>query len=489
MRNESSPTSATRRDGKTSSACEGAGWVWILIGACVVFFGAVITGSTVFVTKNPRLFWGSDSGNPVATKLEGWLDNGGDLIAIIDDLGDQAVADDNRDVRAMEAVLKKLMAEPGNAPEIGRVATLIIDSESIWPQVQYDEYVDPVIHAWIRKVASEDEASEEETDAVFDCLEASAWNYTEGVGKRIARLANDGFAQESDRWWGLFEQLVPGETTLEKMMAEFTRELPPGNACRALLYRANDLKLNEEWDGKHPFDTPAGAAVLKTWLSGEDDSSYTAATALALVSEEIRAELLPLGLVHPDPSVQLEAAWAELEGAGDDPDPAALARLVKGCLNLAESRLSVSLLEETGYGDAVPEAAREPGFIAKAEMVESLIQPNELGEMPLSISEYDSRTLVWPPDAEDGVMPDPAPVYLFAFTYPDKDATATGYGFVSSTGPWVSFTRYDSPPPAETLYAEQCALEFSWEQEDENAPAMTREEAYDLLKLHNPKGL
>ena len=459
-------------------------WAWVLIAVCVGFFGLAVVGSTVFVVKNPRVFWGFDKGNPVATELEGWLDDGGDLNVIIDELGDQAVADDGRDVRAMEAVLKKLMAESGKAPEIGRVAELIIDSEDVWAQVQYDEYVDPVTWAWTRKVAAKEEVADEEVEAVFDCLEASAWNYTEGVGKRIVGLANDGFAKDSDRWWGLFEQLVPEETTFENMMAEFTRELPPGNAGRALLYRANGLKLDEGWDGAHPFDTADGAARLKKWLSTGDDSSFTAAVALAFVSDKIRAELLPFGLEHPIPDVQLEAAWAELKGATDNPDPAALARLVKGCLDLAESRTSIDYLEETGYDDSVPEAAREPSFAAKAEMVDWLTHPNELGGMPLSISEYDTRTLVWPPEAEEGIMPDPAPVYLFEFTYPEEDTTATGYGIVSDGWAWSSFTRYDSPPSAETLYAEQCALELTWNLEDDDAPDVTREEALKILKLH-----
>ncbi len=463
-------------------------WGWLLCGGVALF--VVLGGGFAISTiaKDPGIIHGRDKGCLVATTIEDWLESGGDLGEKIAALGDDAVADDSRDIHAMKnALIKLTSAKQVDGEEISQVVELIQGSENTWVMVTFDDEVFPVIKRWARRVGKSD-ASEEEQAGIFGGLRAAAWNFSPGAGGLIVELVNAGFAPDSEEWSGVFGLMEPDESTFKKMIRRFRKSPPRNGIGRALLSRANRLRLDGAWNGDHPYDSLEGAKILRSWLEADTEGSFDAAVSLAFVSSEIRKALLPLALSHPDSSVQLEGAWAELESGGDSPDPAALKRLITGAENLEESTVATRYLEETGYEESVPDIANDPGWRAKAQMVEWLMHPAELGKAPLSITEYDYQELIWPPNLEDGVPAASEPIYLFAFTYLDEgeETPSESFGIVHSTFTWSNFDKYDARPTAKELYGKLCALELTWEEEEEDAPEVTPSEALEMIKKANP---
>ncbi|MBK1828026.1 alpha/beta hydrolase family protein [Haloferula rosea] len=421
--------------------------------------------------------WDVVHNKPVDEVLARWMEEGGDLREMLDELGEEVAVDDLGDLAAMVRALKTCAEKDGDeaAEDMATVVSLIEYCYEDDVLMEFEEEAAVIIHKWLRKHA-ESEASEEQQRAILDVVETLIWNIDGRVSELISNWLEDGFAEGHWRWEGVFDAFDCDDGIFEELLESFEGQPPAGPTGAMLLTRINRMHFDEEWEGDHPYDTPAGAKCLKDWLAPESDDAFAAGFGLAFVNDETREGLVELGLRHPSPSVRMEVAWSDVRTDGD----LGLEYLQKACLDVGWSELAVSYLEELELADEVPAAAREPDFVAKADMADWLRHPNELGEVPETLEQIDAQELYWPPSEEKQMM------RIFRFTHLPKEGAEpeTYYGFVGSTT-WSSFEEFDEEPSIETLYAGQCARELNWHREGEG-DEVSAEKALELLKKHNP---
>ncbi|MGC1276194.1 MAG: hypothetical protein WBC44_21025 [Planctomycetaceae bacterium] len=282
---------------------------------------------------------------------------------------------------------------------------------------------------------------------------------TEDV-ERVASAARSPTLRDRSLWSVIFETLDEDHPLRRPILEALREPLPGGFAGVAYLDFANALAREEPID--HPFDTADGQARLEALLIDSDEGrhsyAHSAAAALPFIAEPPRGRLLALGLDHPAGRVQLEAAWASAKigsRAGVD-------FLARACLDVKVSGVATAYLEELGELNAIPARAKNPDFVAVAEMCRWLAHPMEYGRAPDDAELFDARTLAWPPANE------PRRFWLVKYRYdgalPDG-GDEVGVGMVGSiTFALFGETTADLPP--EDVYALHCC----WELEVENDP-------------------
>jgi hypothetical protein len=293
---------------------------------------------------------------------------------------------------------------------------------------------------------------------------------------RIADAARSPALHDHPLWAVVF-QTIDDEHPLRDALLDALRDpLPQGFAAIAYLDFANSLARGQSLS--HPFDAPAGHAMLEGWLAGRDEDhhsfAHSAAAALPFVSEPPRGRLLALGLDHPAANVQLEAAWASAKIGSR----AGIDVLSRACLDPKTSAVAVTYLEELSELNAIPAKAKNPDFAAVAEMCRWLAHPMEFGRPPDEAELYDARTLFWPPANE------PRHLRLVRYRYrggrPDGSDEA-GVGLVGSIT-FALFGEATADLPPEDVYALHCC----WELEVENDPRAPAERSVaagrDLLR-------
>ena len=422
----------------------------------------------------------------LAGELKRWTKQGGDLDAVLDNLGESdSVPDSTADVHALRDALRHLgRDEPdaGTAKTYARLAGLGETIEKEQVSQLFASVVAVELRKWARAHAKKGgKLSPEAEGDALRVLQAVAWQGTKLDGEIVADAALSGFAADKTEWGGVFKAIYTDDDGFEGMMARFG-EKPPGDMVgSALLERANRAYLDDEWKGKHPYDSRTGAAKLTAWLDppGEDEEAYaafSAALALAFIGDTHRGDLTAKAIAHPDTDVQLEGAWSDVKTGGK----AGLVYLQKACEDLEWSVTAKSYLRELKREDAIPAAAKEPEFAARAKMVDWLKHPNELGEPPASLDVFDKRELYWPPGEKR------IPVWLFKFTYrfDEEKPLNTAYGMVGGTT-WSSFQEFESEPGYEELYVHHCRLELERNKEESDETEVTEEEARKLLAERN----
>ena len=240
-------------------------------------------------------------------------------------------------------------------------------------------------------------------------------------------------------------------------------------------YRSGDPTI-------HPFNSPWGAEFLSYWLNGlcsatpdpnvvaelrESESSLNCGDlmrplvgTLRYVSPEIREQLLPVAMRHPDPEIQITAA-------------AIAARFGKeaGWKLLQHYALDPQYGEEAFYWfrllrreDLLPPAARNSEFRLKASCVtysgmRSSLMSNGYGDrFPDQIKVLDQRKLDWP------LVAGPKMVAIVGFVVWDKYGLGAewtelkvAYEGLSSLEEWAwVWDDSDSSRPFEDAYAIAC---------------------------------
>src|SRR5262249_47660324 len=138
-----------------------------------------------------------------------------------------------------------------------------------------------------------------------------------------------------------------------RVFAAFSHPLPEGFMAMTLLDAANRYFLD---DGEmvHPFDSDQGVEKLKAWLRDPDPEHFSyassATVALPFIGHPAQTELFRIAMAHPDPKVQLEAAWA----ATKSERPGGLQKLVSLCNDVKLSTRAKKYLEELGHESAIP---------------------------------------------------------------------------------------------------------------------------------------
>lgn len=275
---------------------------------------------------------------------------------------------------------------------------------------------------------------------------------------RVAAAARDPDLEHDSLWSVIFQSIGEGYPLQNELIDVLSDPLPVGSAAVAYLDFVNAAA--GESPLRHPFDTPAGAALLEAWFADGSSQSRarSAASTLSFLSETRREQLIKLGRHHPSIEVQLQAMFA----AAKFGDRKAVEGLSQACLDPRVSATAVVFLENLGELNAIPVRAKNPDFMAVSEMCRWLAHPMEFGRPPDEATLLDTRALHWPPANE------PRHLWLVRYVYrgvrPDGSDQAS-VGMVGS----ITFTLYDETAAdlrPEDVYALHCC----WELEVENDP-------------------
>ena len=295
-------------------------------------------------------------------------------------------------------------------------------------------------------------------DDLLFVLKVLAMYQDPGGLERTVAAVRAGLWAEDFLWLTVFEVYhAPHVLCLE--LAEGLREpLPEGLAAVGYLDHVNTLTLQGVLEG-HPFDTPAGIALLEAWLStGGASFAHSATAALPFLNPASREPLLTLALEHADPRVRLEAGWA----AATLGDAKGVELLVRACSDPRISRIAQAYLQEVGHPEQVPASVEEPDFKAQAELAHWLAHPQGFGRSPDAVELYDRRSLTWPPTEDEREL------WLVRFRFEPmgpEDAPTEGLGLVGSeTRVLPGEVRADMDP------AEAYALHCCWELEEKGDP-------------------
>lgn len=296
---------------------------------------------------------------------------------------------------------------------------------------------------------------ENEEDLIYALKIMAHFQSKEGA-QRIVEATRRPLAPDSYWWNHIFSELTNvnpiGESTLRAIRAP----LPDERIAAKLLSEANELMLTDSISD-HPFDTPAGHKQLEEWLVQtppksdldevyeENGRALDATVALAFINSDDRERLLKTAMKNESKDIQLEAAWAAAKAKFKFGTEA----LAEFCKDVHYAAKAKDYLEELEKKDAIPEAALEPNFAAKAEFSRWLQHPNELADIPDELEIVDQRELPWPPSGEM------KKVWLIRYTKKDTTGLEPDDVDIGMVGPmtWCFFYRNFTRRPIEDVYA------------------------------------
>ena len=402
--------------------------------------------------------------SPLQEALGRGLAPGGDPAGELDALG-ETVIETEGDARALAEAVARLA--PGLAKGEGRgpalrdrLTSLLHRLVELFQSVQNRETYEilraegvshllSVFDARLR-VADEDEA----TDLLF-LLKVAAMYRVEASVDRVAAAARSAMTSEGALWTVIFRAFDENHPYRIALLNRLRNPLPGGFAGAAYLDFANAI-AREGGLANHPYNTPDGRARLRAWLTDPAPKNagyaHVATAALPFIDRPERDDLLALAMDHPEPQVQLEAAWA----AGRLGSEAALKFLARSCLDHRHGKAAAAYLTELGHGGRIPAAALDPNFQAVAEMSRWLAHPSEFGRPPDEIAVADTRELFWPPTN------DRRRLWVVRYRYAparDGDRPEAGYGLVGSVT-FALFGESTADLPPEDVYALHCCWEL-----------------------------
>lgn len=296
---------------------------------------------------------------------------------------------------------------------------------------------------------------ENEEDLIYALKIMAHFQSKEGA-QRIVEATRRPLAPDSYWWNHIFSELTNvnpiGESTLRAIRAP----LPDERIAAKLLSEANELMLTDSISD-HPFDTPAGHKQLEEWLvqtppKSDPDEVYEengraldATVALAFINSDDRERLLKTAMKNESKDIQLEAAWAAAKAKFKFGTEA----LAEFCKDVHYAAKAKDYLEELEKKDAIPEAALEPNFAAKAEFSRWLQHPNELADIPDELEIVDQRELPWPPSGEM------KKVWLIRYAKKDTTGLESDDVDIGMVGPmtWCFFYYDFTRRPIEDVYA------------------------------------
>jgi hypothetical protein len=280
-------------------------------------------------------------------------------------------------------------------------------------------------------------------------------------------------------WEGIIGQYRPHLPLAASLCDALSTPLPTGAIAHALLEMANAL-ADARTLVAHPFDQRDGYIQLWMWVSATEPAAVPlacrATAALPYLAAPARDELLARAQLHPDPSVQVTAAWAQA-AIGADPEGATL----KGwCLDPRHSALACQFMHKLRRAREIPAAVLAPEFQALAELSRWLAHPHAFGYPPDELTLLETHTLLWPPTGDRRTL------RLIWYRYHAAPASIAGVGLVGSvTGALLGEATAHCTP------GEVLGLHCCWELErrsDPRAPVPRSAAAGEALLLSaNPE--
>ncbi|MDX1962387.1 MAG: HEAT repeat domain-containing protein [Pirellulales bacterium] len=386
----------------------------------------------------------------------------GDLFHEIHELGDYSI-ETKADATAVCRTLAQVAQQPDTDPEkSSRLRALIglfqdvaggdVPAFDVFAQ-QGLALLFKIVDDWLTK------ENILEKDSFLFILKIFAM-YGTGQGlQRIITAAKRPVAPDDYMWHVILANFSADHPHRGQLYKELTNPLPAGFIAVALLDSANQSALADQLD-EHPFDDAAGWERLRAWLSDTNPENYSyahsATAALPFINPATRDQLLRLAMEHPDPGVQLEAAWAAAKVGRE----AGFKVLIRYCEDYNHSQVAIRYLHELGREELIPAVCLDPDFQALANFSNWLAHPNELGHPPDSLEIVDHRWLEWPPER---LL---KPFWLIRYTVRDQTGLAeddSNIGLVGSMT-WCFFTKSMRERPPEDIYAIHCC----WELEHQN---------------------
>ncbi len=386
-------------------------------------------------------------------------------------LGD-TVPNGDSDARAVAQALRQLLrdGEPGTGPA-GRLQTLVglfqaaLEDQDT-AQALREHALPELLHVYDQLLAAldDEDANFDTASELLFALKILALYATEEGTRRVVEAVTSPLG-ESYLWAVIFDAFTNDHPHVGLLISGLRRRLPDGFRAVAFLDACNALWLDGRPEA-HPFDNPTGTERLRCWLRNADPDEFSyavsATAALPFISEPARSPLLSMAMDHLEPTVQLEAAWASARSGSE----AGIKILSRFAEDVRFASVAVHYMEELGLDYRVPAAAREPEFVAMAEMIRWLAHPMEFGQPPDTIEIYDSRQLYWPP------TDDYRDVWLFRYEYRSQDSPDdpdVGLGMVGSVT-FALFGEATADLSPEDAYALHCCWELQ-NNSDQRAPA------------------
>jgi len=284
-------------------------------------------------------------------------------------------------------------------------------------------------------------------DQLFILKILAMYGSFEGATK-IIEAVRASFQPNEGIWHSILGEFAEAHPQRDYFYQSLSDPLPDGLLAIALLDSANKAAQNEGLE-RHPFDSEAGERRLQAWLIDPDPHAFSfaesATASLPFIRNPARDRLLALAMDHTSSAIQLKAAWVAAK-LGRESGAKLLSRF---CNDLRQAKPAIDYLIELGRDDLIPEEARQPGFLAKAEMAGWLAHPHELGVPPDEIEVRDDRDLAWPPNGQR------KPLHLIWFRLRDRtglDGDKVSCGVVGSVTWSFLYGQMEQRPP-EDVYA------------------------------------
>ncbi|MGI8981916.1 MAG: HEAT repeat domain-containing protein [Pirellulaceae bacterium] len=188
------------------------------------------------------------------------------------------------------------------------------------------------------------------------------WILAEYGSERTAACIQRAFEQPIDpndqSWCRVFGAITGDHPAIPEIAEQSVDSLPDGLCTIAFLDCMNLASIAGNL-GNHPFDTEQGREHLKGWIESADELQFSyaqsAAASLPFIRNPERDQLLAVAMDHPDPPVQLEAAWASSRIGSES----GLKMLARFCMEPELGSIACKYLVELGKEDMIPEEARE----------------------------------------------------------------------------------------------------------------------------------
>lgn len=403
-----------------------------------------------------------ESEGDLAAILTRGLAAGGDLYDELKVRGNapiQSASDARAIVAALRQFPREQPADNGTTSPLHWLVGLFQDVESAEAPafaILHDQGLVELIRIFdaMKSQPAEDTAD----DLLFIAKILAMYGTAEGAD-RVVEAARIPLDAESYLWQVILDRFDGDHPQTDRVFRALADPLPPGFIAVSLLDAANAVAL-AGGEQPHPFDSPAGIERLRQWIVSDDVGEYSyahsAAAALPFINADDRDELLKLACKHPSPTVRLEGAWATAE-TGDE---AGVEMLAAACLDINLAAIASAYLTELKRTDAIPPAAQEPEFQARAEFAQWLAHPNELDRPPNKVDVIEHRRMMWPPQGE--VLD----LWLLKYRAADPwdlEADAEGVGMTGSTT-WCFFEDSMLKLSPDDCIAIHCSWELQLDQ-------------------------
>ncbi|MDF1814446.1 MAG: prolyl oligopeptidase family serine peptidase [Verrucomicrobiales bacterium] len=420
--------------------------------------------------------WWELNGISLTSELNSWMQEGGDLAAILKNLETDVEVTSFSELDLIKSAVEKVLSGTPNKnndiAELTELCDYISDKEIT---AAFFERIGPLLENYIQGNLKNKNRSKV---AEANCMRIAgtfAYSGHTSSAPLIAKLAIHQFDPDNINWTYVIDEIVEQSETGKAVTTAFQQTPPKGALAEKILSKINNTLVDDpEAVESHPYNSENGAKALREMIEEDGDATFQSTLALAFIDEKLRKSLLPPVLDHPNLSVRLEAAWVDAKHGGNK----GVEILTEACKDLDYSETAKGYFRELEIEDKIPVESLEPNFTAKAKMVKWLQHPNELGSSPASIEQIDSRKLFWPPDEKQ------IDLWIFRFTYRfDEDKPlSTSYGIVAGQA-WSSFQEYDTEPTVAELYGHHCALELKWK---DDSSELSSEQGLELLRKKNP---